>query len=91
MRARGAGRGGRRLRASKRLRRLLVHLASYRGILESLELVPRLAEGNAATLPNFTVDWVVTEYGSARLSGCTIEERAEALRAIAAPEKRSEL
>ena len=54
-------------------------------------IVPRLAEGNAATLPNFTVDWVVTEYGSARLSGRTIEERAEALRAIAAPEKRSEL
>ncbi|MDG2308132.1 MAG: acetyl-CoA hydrolase/transferase C-terminal domain-containing protein [Candidatus Binatia bacterium] len=54
-------------------------------------IVPRLPEGNAVSLPNFTVDFVVTEQGVARLTGCDLEERAAALRAIAAPEMRAGL
>ncbi len=54
-------------------------------------IVRRLPEGNAVSLPNFTVDYVVTEHGVARLTGRDLAERAVALRAIAAPEKRAEL
>ena len=58
-------------------------------------IVPRLPEGNAVSLPNFTVDFVVTEQGVARLTGCDLEEPrrgvardrrpGDARRALAAP------
>ena len=43
------------------------------------------------TVPRYLADRVVTEFGIARLEGLTIEERAEALRAIAHPDFRDEL
>jgi 4-hydroxybutyrate CoA-transferase len=54
-------------------------------------IVPRLAAGTPVTIPRFAVDVVVTEHGVARLTGLTLDERAEALIAVAAPEWRSEL
>ena len=54
-------------------------------------IVPRLPMGNIVTLPQFTVDAVVTEHGVARLTGLELRERAEALIAIAAPGHRDEL
>jgi acyl-CoA hydrolase len=53
--------------------------------------VPRLAAGTPVTIPRFAVDVVVTEHGVARLTGLSLEERAEALIAVAAPERRMEL
>lgn len=38
------------------------------------------------TTPASVVDYVVTEYGIAELTGKSLAERAEALRRIAAPE-----
>lgn len=54
-------------------------------------IVRRLPEGNAVSLPAFTVDYVVTEHGVARLTGRDLGERAEALRSVAAPEARGGL
>lgn len=54
-------------------------------------IVRRLPEGNAVSLPAFTVDYIVTEFGAARLTGRDLHERADALRAIAAPEFRDAL
>ncbi len=57
----------------------------------SSRIVRRLPEGNAVSLPNFTVDYVVTEHGVARLTGLELTERAHALRRVAAPEMRAGL
>jgi len=54
-------------------------------------IVPRLAMGTPVTIPRFAVDAVVTEHGVARLTGLSLEERAEALIAVASPPLRSEL
>jgi acyl-CoA hydrolase len=43
------------------------------------------------TTPRHQVDVVVTEHGAAELRGRTVDERAEALAAVAAPEFREEL
>ncbi len=51
-------------------------------------IVSQLPAGNAVSLPRFTVDYVVTEHGVARLTGRDLQERAAALAAIAAPEHR---
>ncbi|MFH1134796.1 MAG: acetyl-CoA hydrolase/transferase C-terminal domain-containing protein [Pseudomonadota bacterium] len=54
-------------------------------------IVPALAPGQAVTTSRNDVDYVVTEYGAARLRGRTVRSRAEALIEIAAPEFRDEL
>lgn len=54
-------------------------------------IVARLAEGTAVTTPRFLTDWVVTEYGAARLRGLGVRERARALADLAHPRFRSEL
>lgn len=54
-------------------------------------IVRRLPEGNAVSLPAFTVDYVVTEHGVARLTGRDLDERAEALLEVAAPGARESL
>jgi acyl-CoA hydrolase len=51
----------------------------------------RLPAGALVTTPRHQVDVVVTEFGAAELAGRTVEERAEALVAIAHPEFRDEL
>jgi 4-hydroxybutyrate CoA-transferase len=54
-------------------------------------IVPRLGAGAAVTTPRYLTDWVVTEYGAARLRGRGERERAAALIAVAHPDFRGEL
>jgi acyl-CoA hydrolase len=54
-------------------------------------LLGQLPAGALVTTPRHHVDLVVTEHGVAELIGRTVEERAEALVAIAHPEFRDEL
>jgi 4-hydroxybutyrate CoA-transferase len=54
-------------------------------------IVPRLTAGAAVTTPRFLADWVVTEYGVARLRGKGERERAAALIAVAHPRFRDDL
>ena len=48
-------------------------------------IVPRLAPGAAVTTSRYLVDWIVTEYGAARLAGLGEREWAAALIAVAHP------
>ncbi|MCP4433886.1 MAG: 4-hydroxybutyrate CoA-transferase [Actinomycetia bacterium] len=50
-----------------------------------------LAPEMTVTTPRHQVDVIITEYGTAELSGLTVTERAQALVAIAHPDFRSEL
>lgn len=54
-------------------------------------IVPRLAPGNAVTASRCDVMYIVTEYGVARMWGCSNRERASQLIAIAHPDFRQEL
>jgi acyl-CoA hydrolase len=54
-------------------------------------IVPRLGEGDVVSCPRADADVVVTEHGIARLRYKSIDQRAEALIAIAAPALRDEL
>jgi acyl-CoA hydrolase len=54
-------------------------------------IVGRLTAGAAVTTPRFLADWVVTEYGAARLRGRGERERAAALIGVAHPRFRDEL
>lgn len=55
------------------------------------KIVATLAPGSVVTTPRYCIDYVVTEYGVARLRGKSLWERAEALIAIAHPKFRDEL
>lgn len=52
------------------------------------KIVARLSATTSVTVPRFCTDYVVTEFGVARLRGKTLRERAAALRAIAHPDFR---
>jgi 4-hydroxybutyrate CoA-transferase len=54
-------------------------------------IVHRLGAGAAVTVPRTLAHYVVTEHGIANLRGCTLEERARRLIAIAHPRCRDEL
>ncbi|MFQ5872810.1 MAG: acetyl-CoA hydrolase/transferase family protein [Dehalococcoidia bacterium] len=54
-------------------------------------IVPVLEEGSAVTIPRTLADYVITEYGVARLLGKSLRERAEELVATAHPQLRGEL
>ena len=54
-------------------------------------IVPNLPAGTAISCPRADIDYVVTEFGAARLKDKSIDERAEALIAIAAPAFHDEL
>jgi acyl-CoA hydrolase len=54
-------------------------------------IVPRFGEGQVVSLPRHDVDFVVTEFGVAALKDQSLEQRARALQAIAAPQFREEL
>ena len=54
-------------------------------------IVPRLPQTVPATTPRHSVQYVVTEYGITDLSAKSLNERAESLIAIAAPESRDQL
>ncbi len=55
------------------------------------KIVPRLTPGAVVTTPRFCTDYIVTEYGIARLKGKDLRARAEALISIAHPDFREEL
>jgi len=55
------------------------------------KIVRRVAEGAPTTLPSYTADVVVTEFGAVELRGRTLEERAELLISIAHPDHRADL
>ena len=52
---------------------------------------PQLSVGAAVTIPRNYVDYIVTEYGVARMKGRSVKERTEQLIAIAHPDVRDEL
>jgi acyl-CoA hydrolase len=54
-------------------------------------IVARHPEGTRITIPEHSVDWVVTEYGAARLKFLSLEWRARALIDLAHPDDRAEL
>lgn len=55
------------------------------------KIVPFIAEGAAVTTSRNDVDYVVTEFGAAKLKGKTLKERALSLIAIAHPDFRDSL
>jgi 4-hydroxybutyrate CoA-transferase len=54
-------------------------------------IVPQLDKGALVTIPRYYADYIITEYGIARLMGKDCRQRAEALIAIAHPKFREEL
>lgn len=54
-------------------------------------ILPWFGPGAVITTPRHHVDVIVTEYGAAELEGKTVQQRGEALAAIAHPEFRDEL
>jgi len=54
-------------------------------------IAPRLTAGAAVTTPRYLPDWVVTEFGAARLTGRGERARATALIAVADPRFRESL
>jgi 4-hydroxybutyrate CoA-transferase len=54
-------------------------------------IVPYLPPGTPVTLQRNLADYIVTEYGIARLRGKTLRQRADELVAIAHPDFRNEL
>ncbi len=54
-------------------------------------IVAKLGEGAVVSTPRYCTDYVVTEYGIARLKGKTLRQRAEALISIAHPDFRAAL
>jgi acyl-CoA hydrolase len=60
------------------------------GVLQS-RIMPWFGPGAVITTPRHQVDVIVTEYGAAELEGKTVQERGEALAAIAHPQFRDEL
>ncbi|MCV7149967.1 acetyl-CoA hydrolase/transferase family protein [Mycolicibacterium pyrenivorans] len=71
--------------------RCIVALPSTAGGGKYSRIVPTLETGSVVTLPAVLVDFVVTEYGTARLTGCTLEERARALSAVCHPDFRDRM
>ena len=55
------------------------------------KIVPSLATGAMVTTPRFCTDYIVTEYGAARLKGKDLHARADALIGIAHPDFRDGL
>ena len=58
---------------------------------EVSNIVPAHAAGTRITVPEHSIDWVVTEYGAVRLRFLNLEWRASALIEIAHPQFRDEL
>lgn len=54
-------------------------------------IVPRLEPGSGVVTTRGHVQWIVTEYGAVNLRGRSLQERAELLISIAAPDFRNEL
>ena len=54
-------------------------------------IVPQLDQGAVVTVPRYYADYIVTEYGIARLMGKDCRQRAEELIAVAHPDFRADL
>jgi 4-hydroxybutyrate CoA-transferase len=54
-------------------------------------IVPSLPQGTIVTIPKYFGDYVVTEYGIAKLRGKTVKQRAQELISVAHPDFRSDL
>ncbi len=76
-------------RASRGGRSIIALNATAKG--GTLSKIVPLLTGAPVTGVRSDIDYVVTEYGSARLSNLSVERRAEALIAIAHPDFRAEL
>jgi acyl-CoA hydrolase len=70
---------------------ICLHSTATVGGLERSRIVPLLPEGSVVSTPRHHTGVVVTEYGTAELTGLTVRERARALADIAHPEYRAEL
>jgi 4-hydroxybutyrate CoA-transferase len=77
-------------RMAKNGRSILALTATAAGGKAS-RIVPRLDAGSVVSALRADVDYVVTEFGAARLKDKSIDERAEALIAVAAPAFRQSL
>jgi acyl-CoA hydrolase len=82
--------GGASLEADDRSLVCLPATARSDGRLVS-RIQPRLPAGAIVTTPRHQLDVIVTEYGAAELRGRSVEERAEALAAVAHPAVREAL
>jgi acyl-CoA hydrolase len=71
--------------------RLLICMSSTAARGQVSRIVPSLGAGSLCTLPRYCADAVVTEFGAAELRGLSMDERAEALTAIAHPDHQAEL
>lgn len=71
--------------------RSIVALASTAGRGKLSRITVELAAGAAVSCPRSDIDYVVTEHGAARLKHKSVDERAEALIAVADPAFRDEL
>lgn len=71
-------------------RAITVLPSSYDGGAGS-RIVPFIDDGSYVTIPRSFADYVVTEFGIARLAGKTQRQRAEELIAIAHPDHRADL
>ncbi len=71
--------------------RAIIAVESTRKHGQISNIVSALAPGSAVSLSRNSVDYVVTEYGVARLRGATIRERIDALISVAHPDYRAEL
>jgi 4-hydroxybutyrate CoA-transferase len=71
--------------------RSILALPSTAGGGKASRIVPRLGEGDVVSCPRADADIVITEHGIARLRDKSLDERVEALIAIAAPAFRRDL
>lgn len=71
--------------------RAIMAMPSTTGKGKISKIVPFLAQGSAVTTTRNEVNYVITEYGIARLKGKSLRQRAEALIRIAHPDFRDEL
>ena len=71
--------------------RAIMAMPSTTGKGKISKIVPFLDQGSAVTTTRNEVNYVITEYGIARLKGKSLRQRAEALIRIAHPDFRDEL
>jgi len=68
---------------------IAMHATAKQGTLS--RIMTTLPAGSAVTIPRNTVDYIVTEFGVAKLKGASVRKRVEELISIAHPDFRTEL
>ena len=75
-----------------RARMILSPRATFPLVSEAVsKVVPQLDAGSLVTVPRFYADYIITEYGVARLWGKNHRQRAEEMIKIAHPDHRDDL